>query len=1051
MFYLHLSNKTENLLRQLTEVLRLAKDRDPFQPEFFLIQSQGMERMLSQHLSQRFGSWCNYQYLLPSRFFALVAERLGIEGGAEEYAREKLCWRLEEILRSVDGEEFAALQSYVTGDGSEMKRYQLAGQLAYVFDQYQIMRLAMVDGWEQNRLSSKNNRSAERYQMKLWNILRTAIGHSRHRGVFLRELINVLQQNNTFAELLPKRLSVFGLHSMPPVFLNCIQALSVHCDVHFYLLSPCENYWADQLAEKSVLKQGDLQQVGHPLLQSLGQQGREFQNMLLDVDVAAEFKNFEDPGAAESSNLLQRIQSDLLQGELSSQGAADGTDESVTIVSTHSPHRELMVLRDRILHWLEQDRVLELKDIVVMAPDIQDYSALVPALFHDIPHSIADRNPSFNNHCIAAFIQFLKLCSGRFGWVEVFELLEREEIYPRFEIGENDLPQVRHWILSSGIRWGLSAEQKQAMGLPGGGECTWQSGLDRLFMGYAINSEETVCGILPYADIEGSMAAPLGGLSAFCELLEQAGKDFTEKHSLQEWSELFFTYIEKLFITEGENADQLVELYKIITEIGQEYGALHTADVSFAVISSWVDAATSEKKSSSGFLRGQLTFCSMLPMRSIPFKKVCLLGLNDTVFPKIDIHPPFDLLGDQFIEGDRSRRSDDRYQFLEAILSARENLYISYVGQSIRSNDTIPPSVVVSELIALAEKYGCKEMVEVHPLHGFSGKYFTKNSGLFSYNTDLLQVASVMHKQATAEKPWWYGSVSHEDRDLVTVEELFAFYKHPQRYFLREVLAVYLESASEQYEEHEPFALDKLQLYLIDQELLQSGDNTELLKRLQLSGRWPLGAPGDLQFSKKVEEQAVFKEVLEAYNATVAREDLFVDLTIQNIQITGRLSGFSPDGSLLYRYTKLTGKDVLWAWLHHCLVSVSLGNKTETILLTKEKTLIFPATVGGVADLETLLFYFVQGNRSPSLLLAKPLLAYAEQREKTEKSGKGDPMEKAAGVYRYSMKNGYEAEWEMLHHGMDIEEVLGPDFMELCDWFYTSVWQQAVIRPLEQI
>ncbi|RUM43790.1 MAG: exodeoxyribonuclease V subunit gamma, partial [Desulfocapsa sp.] len=843
MFYLHLSNKTENLLRQLTEVLSLVENRDPFQPEFFLIQSQGMERMLSQSLSQRFVSWCNYEYMLPTRFFALVADRLGLEGGPEKYAREKLCWRLEEILRTVSGEEFSALQSYVGGEGSDMKRYQLAVQLAYVFDQYQIMRLAMVDGWEQNRLSSRNNRSAEIYQMKLWNRLRADIGHSRHRGVFLRDLLMLLRKSKSFEGLLPKRLSVFGLHSMPPVFLECLQALSAHCDVHFYLLSPCQNYWADQLTEKSALKQGDSSGVGHPLLKSLGQQGREFQNMLLDVNISEEFKSFEDPANGNDPDLLQQIQSDLLRGEPGSHYLTAETDESLTIVSAHSPHRELMILRDRILYWLDRDATLELKDIVVMAPEIQSYSALIPALFHDIPHSIADRNPAFSNSCITAFLQFLQVCGGRFGWAEVLDLLEREEIYPRFEIAESDLAQIRHWVLSSGIRWGVSAEHKQAMGLPGRSECTWRSGLDRLLMGYAITTDESVCGVLPYGDIEGGMAAPLGGLSYFCEILERAERDFAKNHSLLQWSEIFFNYIDKLFVTGSETADNLVELYKIIADIGQEYGELHTAAVSFDVISAWVKAATSEKKSSSGFLRGQLTFCSMLPMRSIPFKKVCLLGLNDTVFPKNDVHPPFDLLGDQFLEGDRSRRSDDRYQFLEAILSARENLYISYVGQSIRNNDTLPPSVVVSELIELCQLYGCKNLTEEHPLHGFSSKYYTKQSGLFSYNAELAGVAAGILESSREEYPWWYGSVPQEDPARVTIEELFSFYSHPQKYFVRKILGVYLDSGTDDYGEHEPFVLDSLQSYLIDQHLVQSTDTTHQLQKMQLSGQWPLGAP----------------------------------------------------------------------------------------------------------------------------------------------------------------------------------------------------------------
>lgn len=978
-----------------------------------------------------------------------MAERLDLDGGPEDYAREKLCWRLEEILRSVSGEEFAALQSYVGGEGREMKRYQLAGQLAYVFDQYQIMRLAMVDGWEQNRLSS-TNRPAELYQMKLWNMLRADIGHSRHRGLFLRDLIRLLDKAKTFGDLLPERLSVFGLHSMPPLFLQCLQALSRHCDVHFYLLSPCANYWADQLPEKSALRQGDSIKMGHPLLKSLGQQGREFQNMLQDVHVSAEFKSFEEPIEGEIPNLLQQVQSGLLQGELDSSASVKDDDDSLTIVSAHSAHRELMILRDQVLHWLNQDAELELKDIIVMAPEIQSYSALVPALFHDIPHSIADRNPAFSNTSIATFLQLLQLCGGRFGWAEVLELLEREEIYPRFEIAENDLAQIRHWVLSSGIRWGLSSEHKQIMGLPGGVECTWKSGLDRLLMGYAINKEESVCGILPFGDVEGGMAAPLGGLSRFCEIVEQAQKYFARDHTLAEWSTLFFEYIEKLFVVKGDAADNLVELYSIVADIGQKYGELHTTAVSFDVICSWVEAATSEKKSSSGFLRGQLTFCSMLPMRSIPFKKVCLLGLNDTVFPKNDVHPPFDLLGDVFIEGDRSRRSDDRYQFLEAILSARENLYISYVGQSIRSNDTLPPSVVVSELIELCESYGCDGLVRQHPLHGFSAKYFTSGSDLFSYNRELLDVAAAIRDTSGEETSWWHGVVPKEDPEQVTVEELFAFYAHPQKYFVRKILGVYLASGTDQYQEHEPFVLDSLQAYLIDQELVQTADRGSQLQKMQVAGQWPLGAPGSLQFVEKVEEQSSFRGILQAYQAIDTREDLFIDLEVGAVQIDGILSHLSADGSLLYRYSNLKGKDILGAWLQHCLAAVCLDKKTETKLLGKESELVFSAEVGGQEDLEILLSYFLKGHRSPSALLSQPLWAYAEQREKTEKSRRGDPMAKAVTAYMHSLENGYEAEWEMLYHGQEVEEILGPEFMAICDWFYESVWQQAVIRPLEQ-
>ena len=1058
MFYLHLSNKTENLIRQLIEVQSLVKNRDPFHPEFFLIQSQGMERMLSQQLSTHFVAWCNYEYLLPTRFFALMADRLGLEGGAEEYGREQLHWRLEQILRNIRGEEFSALSSYVSGESKEIKRYQLAGQLAYMFDQYQIMRLDMVDSWERGRLSCSTNKSAELYQMKLWNILREEIGHSRHRGVFLRDLITHLQGTKVKKGAIPRRLSVFGLHSIPPLFLHCLQALSRHCHVHFYLLSPCEKYWADQGGRRTQMQQEMGEDVsGHPLLRSLGQQGREFQNMLLDVEVSAEFKSFEDVCTTEIPCLLHRIQSDLLLGEVSKGDCATEKDDSLAVISAHSPHREIQILRDRILHWLDQDRGLELKDIVVMTPEIQDYSALIPALFHDIPHSIADKNPAFSNTCIAAFLQFLALCGGRFGWREVLELFEREDIYPCFHIVEADLVQLRHWVLSSGIRWGLSVAHKQQMGLSGGAECTWQSGLDRLFMGYAVNAGEPVDGVLPYEDIEGGMAAPLGGFSLFCEILEQAQKQFSSGRSLSSWSELLSEFIEKLFAAGAENSDNLTGLHKLVAGLGQEYADFHQEEVRFEVICSWLETAAGETKSSSGFLRGQLTFCSMLPMRSIPFKKVCLLGLNDTVFPKNDFHPHFDLLGESFQLGDRSRRSDDRYQFLEAILSARESLYLSYVGQSIRSNDQLPPSVVVSELLELLKNYGVTDVTAYHPLHAFSAKYFRSDSGFFTYTEELLPVVAAMDSRVADPEPWWCGYLQEQEEEVVhvSVEELFAFFGHPQRYFVRKILGFYLNSIQENHEDHEPFVLDFLQGYLIDQELVkaefageQAGEQT--LQNMQVAGRWPLGAPGKLQFKQDKEERSAFVEQIRNAEPEKAMQDCFIDLQVNGVQISGMLPNVGRDGSLLYRYSKLKGRDMLGGWLHHCLSHVSLESSGVTRVLGRDYEVFFSKESSNTGDLEDLLALFMEGQRMPSRLLLEPVMKYAGQAEKNEAGGKGDPLAQAGKSYSYSMEKGYEPEWELLHRGTASSDILNREFQQVADWFYTSVWKTAQISAREE-
>ena len=1061
MFYLHISNRTENLIRQLAEVLRSDKRHDPFSPEYFLIQSQGMERMLSQNLAGQFVSWCNYEYMLTTRLFALMADRLGVTSGPEDYSRDKLCWHLENIFRSVNtgNEKFTVLSRYVSSDNNGIKRYQLAQQLANIFDQYQIMRFDMIEGWQKEQLSTDN--PAEIYQMELWNMLREIIGHSRHRGLFLRDLIKILEGNVAQDGLLPRRLSVFGLHSLPPILLNCLHAMAKHCDVHLYLLSPCEMFFGDQPTRQVQLRkkmpslanktQSITQEMAvHPLLVSLCQQGREFQNMLTEsITFAKEFTSFADPFDTGTPCLLHKIQSDLLKGEVSNGSISFKKDDSVTIVSAHSPHREMMILRDRILYWLDNDPHLELKDIVVMAPDIHGYSGLIPAVFHDVPHSIADRNPALANPFFADFLQFLALGSSRFGWSEVLDLLGCEEVYPRFDMCEEDLELLRHWVVSSGVRWGLSGNQKQAMGLPGRDECTWRSGLDRLLMGYAAGGAEEVGGVLPYPDIEGNMAAPLGGLCLFCELLEEAAEQFSKAHSLTEWAEILAGFAERLFVNVDD--DNLTELYGLLTSLEEEYGGSHQEGVSFEVIRSWVQGAFEEKRSSAGFLRGQLTFCSMLPMRSIPFQKVCLLGLNDTVFPKKDFHPPFDLLGVSFVAGDRSRRSDDRYQFLEAILSARGSLYLSYVGQSIRSNDSVPPSVVVSELLELIQIYGVEDMVEVHPLHGFSHSYYDGSSELFSYDNQLLDVASALRKRSEKDDPWWNGTINKQKVESCTVTELISFFSNPQKYFVRNILGIHPGNNSLSPDEHEPFVLDTLQNYLMEQDLttatVYDSDQQHFLRhRIQTAGQWPLGTPGEISFVNKQKEIQPFTELVKSHTQVGREDDRFIEKMFAGMLITGKLNSFYTNSSLLFRYARLKGKDVLNAWLHHCLSAFCLNDARETRLLAKDAELVFPADSATEEDLEKLLVLFQIGQNSPSILLVEPAFAYAVQNAKIEEGGRGNPAAKVEKAIENSLDKGFEPEWELLYRNRSLESLLTQEMFEMCSWFYESIWKRAHVR-----
>ncbi len=1053
MFYLHASNRTENLLRHLAEVLQVQGRADPFASELFLVQSQGMERIISQRMAEVFGVWCNFEYLLPLAFFEVLAKRLEMSIHPDGFGREVLVWRLEGLLRELDDPDFAPLAHYFKGENAELKRFQLARQLANLFDQYQVMRPDLLALWDRGKMAGGH--PAEKWQMRLWQRLAAQMPDLVHRGAILGQVGQRLAGGEDLSSLLPTRLSVFGLHIMPPLFLSLLAGLSRHSDVHLYVLSPCEEYWGDlpgkrqqvrqRLAMASEGKESEPEIAsGHPLLISLGRQGRDFQAMLLEnVDFELEFRSFDDPFTTSAPTLLHRLQSDMLNSraggiESSREGVTD--DGSLIVVSCHSRLREVTVLKDHILDWLHRDPTLELRDIVVMAPDIQEYAALIPAVFHDLQHSIADRSLRRRNSALAAFLAFVDILGGRFGWMEVLDLLQKEVVSPRFELTAGDLEQIRQWVTDSGIRWGLSAQQRQGLGLPANSYGTWQAGLERLLMGYAIDSPDFVDGILPYTAIEGGTARALGGLCEFVAILADAENELHEAHSLAEWSQLLSHYAGRLF-AEDDSPD-ILELRQILTEL--DAGAFHQEQVVLAVVRAWLETASAESRSASGFLRGQLTFCSMLPMRSIPFRIVCLLGLADGAFPGNDRHATFDLLAVERRYGDRSKRDDDRYQFLEAMLAARDTLYISYTGQSIKSNDKTPPSVVVTELLeVLQDDYGlqAKDLVRHHSLQPFSRRYFSgADPRFFSYDNQACDTARRMAEPRAEDSPWWSGELEPRE-EAVPLAALFGFFANPQKWFVRNILGIRLDLDEDLPEESEPFAVGRLEAYAIDQEIVQSllADEHEevFFERLRAEGKWPLGMPGELLYERQKDELAAFVARIRAQNMGARLPDLAVDLEIGGIRLKGQLANVYEEGILLSRYTSCKGKDVLSLWLHNLLAGLLLGEGKRVVAVLRDRDLHCTSAVDHLPDLARFVELFRAGCLSPSFLYVEPAWAYAQQ---LDKKSPVPPLVTARKKWQESLDKGYEPEWALLLQGVPAQDALGESFEELCLTVFCPVW-----------
>ena len=1052
MFILHSSNKTENLVAHLTAVLANAPLESPFAKEVFLIQSQGMERWLSQQLASAFKVWGNYQFLFPGKFFSTLAESIDSQLTDTAFDRQLMLWRLESLLRELDNETFKAIQYYLSGNNSGLKRYQLAQQLSQIFDQYQLMRPDMLALWQQGKLLYHTD--TERWQQALWLRIIEKTG-GQHRGALWQEVITKLQNapEGLFSAALPERISVFGLHTLSPLFLQYLQGLARHCQLHFYLLNPAETFWADLPGKRQRLI--DDTANGHPLLSVLGQQGREFQEMLLDYEIAFELEldSFE---AVDVESNLQQLQNDILSNRLESTptGLIEPLhkDHSLSIHACHSRLREVEVLRDLLLHALETDHNLELRDIVVMAPDIQDYEPFISAIFADIQHAIADRSLRLSNHALDAFIRFLELSQSRFGWQSVLDLLEQTVVYPGFGLSETDLDLLKFWVQDTHVRWGKSAQHRAELGLPALSENTWEAMLERLLMGYAVsNDADFIDSVLPYRDIEGSSALALGGLCEFLSTLFKASNDFKQAKPLKAWSKQFYYYADQLL--KASDPVERQQLNEVLEGLSGDIADVHEDDVEFAVMISWLEGMVSERKSANGFLRGQLTFCSMLPMRSIPFKVIALLGINDGEFPKVDRQPTFDLLSQHFRKGDRSRRADDRYQFLEILLSARQQLIISYIGQSISNNEAIPPSMVISELLeVLAEHYQLTDLVIKHPLQAFSSRYFDGLSNLFSFSASHCETAKSLanRNRQTLDTPqaWWQGTVA-EPHDLteniIEINDLFNFFRHPQKYFLNRQLDLRFTSINIEAEEREPFAIAGLDAYSIAHDWIaaQLSEAPLTVQKLQAQGRWLSGTPGELTFARQQAAITAFVERIKAKNLGLAIEDLPVDLSIGQYRLVGKLGNCYQHGSLFYRYATLKGKDFICACLYHLLIN-QLQQQTTYLISSDEDLLLLskdcqPELLPGFIDI------YQQGQHQPDAFFVEAAFAYVQQAYRLERGTRStkSALDVAKEQLFNSLQQGFEPELRRLYAGCDLDFVLAGPFEQHCRELLQPLWNAA--------
>ena len=949
------SNRLEILAGALAEVLRtpLASVLDE---EIIVAQSQGMKRWLSMQLAQRHGICANYRFPFPNVFVHEVFRK--VTPGLPEcspFEPEIMTWRIMKILQScITRPGFESLRVYLGGIQGNLKRFQLSERIADTFDQYLLFRPEMVFRWEGGK--------EDHWQAVLWREL-VKDNEVKHRAALGKAFLEAVEGSSTGVKGLPERVSLFGISALPRFHMQVLAAISKFTQVNLFLMNPCREYWGDILSDREMKRTSARQgtqdftaeelhlEKGNSLLASMGTLGRDFFDLVNEFG-CEEFASFKDPG---DDNLLSRVQSDILNLRDRQQGLdvkriVAPHDNSIQIHSCHSPMREIEVLHDRLLDMFEKDPGLLPKDILVMTPDIETYAPYIQAVFDTpaddprrIPFSISDRSIRKESEIIDTFLAVLDLQGSRFAASQVFAVLESPAVQRKFGFLEEDLDLVRRWVRETRIRWGIDGESRGQLDLPALAENTWKAGLDRLLLGYAMpgQDENMFGGVLPYDHIEGSEASVLGRLLEFTEQLFTHVTSLGQPRSLDGWSKTLTGLVDRFFMPDEDTEREMQLIRRTLNYLGDmKEIAVFDEEIDVNVIKWYLGHHLEGEGFGFGFITGGVTFCAMLPMRSIPFKIICLVGMNGNAYPRQAKPLGFDLMARHPKPGDRSRRNDDRYLFLEAMLSAREKLYISHVGQSIQDNSLIPASVLVSELMDYIEQAftipGEKILDHIstkHRLQAFSPEYFKGNEKLFSYSHENRQAAQCIPEARKAPVPFISRGLSDPEEEWKTVDlgDLCTFFGNPARSLLNKRLGIHLGERASVLEEREAFDIKGLEKYLLEENLVErrlaGGKLKDFLPLTRASGKLPHGTLGECIFEGLTRGVDRFVEKTGPYIRETALEPLEVDLSISGFRLTGRIDAIYPERLLHYRYARVKSRDRLKIWIHHLAVNILLADK----------------------------------------------------------------------------------------------------------------------------
>ncbi|WP_331828298.1 exodeoxyribonuclease V subunit gamma [Candidatus Blochmannia sp. SNP] len=1045
MLIIYHSNQANLFKKLLISIMSNKLLSNPMQSEIILTEHSIIDQWIQIELANHFGIACNITFMTLTSFIQNIVDNVTPNGSiVNNFSRSIMYWKFMKILSQTKiKKNCPIIEKYLNHDVNQQKISQFSEQLVDLFTQYLIYRPDWLNSWQSNKIIDYLDNTHQIWQSKIWRCFleNTQCNQQEPNSNInpLQHCIYVLKNLKKINWNLPSRIFIFGITSIPPIYFKILKFLSYHIDIYLWFINPYyhnpndtsdqNSYGRTQQANQlynnnslyssssvstRIYSRNNHANINHPLLNSWSNTARNTLFLFTQLTDKIELKSFVIP---KKDSVLHIVQKDILEfynyktniqtddnipiPKPRQRYILPPADQSITCHICHSVQREIEVLHNTLLLMITNDPLLTPGDIIVMASDIHRYEPAIQTVFNSIqgrhlPFNIGDKHKKNIHPIISTFLNILKISSSRFTSEEILSFLTVPSIAARFNMNKEKIELLSQWIVKSGIRWGLDNFTMHNFNFPVTNQNTWNFGLTRMLLGYAIKDQNKIWEkILPYDDITiREHTNIIGQLGEFLKTLKKWRDRLNHPYTLKKWKFYFKEIIDDFFYHDHLDSKNnkilllLKDCCRNILESGIQ--AEYTQTISITALREKLCYKLHQNKIIHRFIPNVINFCDITPAFCIPCKVVCFLGMNDNLFPRNTILPDFNLIAKNPRKNDNNIYEKDCYSFLLAFLIAQERIYISFIEHSMYDNTINYPSALINELfeyialnfylkehknieIDINIKYIRQRLCQWHNPFPFSPENFNPDNDKQSFAKEWLPTLNINTPNSRAIYPNFNTSLPHYAIKKIIFQDLYNFYRHPVRMWFQKRLNVYFDQNTSKLLNDEPFSVDGLNRYEVNTKLtnylIYDKNIDELYYSIYASGILPYGAFGELYWAKQHSKMRILANQIKEHHY-IEKYNLDISLVFDTIELVGQLTTVQKNGLIRWKAQYLSMKDILLLWLEH-VTYCAIGGKGDSRLFGVDDVWHFPNFSKSHAKklLLILVLGYCTGVNTPVLLL----------------------------------------------------------------------------------